>query len=123
MLAITDHDTVAGHAEAIAAGEALGVRIVARHRSQRTLSDEGKEVHVLGYGVQPDDEATRTRIECLRDVREARAKALLSKLSALGIAITFERVQSLCRRWHDWPTACGAGDGGGRRGAQFESGL
>ena len=94
VLAITDHDTVAGHAEAMAAGEALGVQVV-RGIEVSALSDEGKEVHVLGYGVQPDDDATCTKIESLRDVREARAKALLSKLSALGITINFERVKAL----------------------------
>jgi 3',5'-nucleoside bisphosphate phosphatase len=93
VLAITDHDTLAGHAEAIATGDALGVRIV-RGIEVSALSDEGKEVHVLGYGVQPDDDATRTRIESLRDVREARAKALISKLGALGITISFERVKA-----------------------------
>ncbi len=93
VLAITDHDTVAGHDEAIATGAALGVRIL-RGIEISALSEEGKEVHVLGYGVQPSDEATRTRIESLRDVREARAKALLSKLSSLGITISFERVKA-----------------------------
>ena len=93
VLAVTDHDTVAGHAEAIAAGEALGVRVL-RGIEVSALSDEGKEVHVLGYGVQPSDDATRIKIESLRDVREARAKSLLSKLSALGIAINFERVKA-----------------------------
>jgi predicted metal-dependent phosphoesterase TrpH len=58
------------------------------------LSDEGKEVHVLGYGVQPSDDATQSKLESLRDVREARAKALLAKLSALGISISFHQVKA-----------------------------
>lgn len=96
VIAITDHDTVAGHAEAMATGDALGLRVL-RGIEVSALSDEGKEVHVLGYGVQPGNDvtdATRAKIESLRDVREARAKALLSKLSALGIAINFDRVKA-----------------------------
>jgi hypothetical protein len=85
---------VAGHEEAIAEGAALGLRVL-RGIEISALSDEGKEVHVLGYGVQPSDDATRAKLESLRDVREARAKALLAKLSALGIAIHFERVKAL----------------------------
>jgi hypothetical protein len=93
VIAITDHDTVAGHKEAIAAGDALGLRVL-RGIEVSALSDEGKEVHVLGYGVQPSDDATQSKLESLRDVREARAKALLAKLSALGISISFHQVKA-----------------------------
>jgi predicted metal-dependent phosphoesterase TrpH len=93
VIAITDHDTVAGHKEAIAEGNALGLRVL-RGIEVSALSDEGKEVHVLGYGVQPSDDATRSKLESLRDVREARAKALLAKLSALGISISLDRVKA-----------------------------
>ena len=94
VLAVTDHDTVSAHDEAIAAGEVFGVRVL-RGIEISALSDEVKEVHVLGYGVQPSDAATRAKIESLRVVREERAKLLLAKLDSLGISINFERVKAI----------------------------
>jgi len=93
LLAITDHDTIAGHDEAIAAGDVLGVRII-RGIEISALSRDG-EVHVLGYGVRPTDEATRARIASLRSVREARARGILARLASFGVHIPFDRVQAL----------------------------
>lgn len=93
LLAITDHDTLAGHAEACAAGERLGVRVVPGIEVS-ALSPEG-EVHVLGYGVHPADEATRRRFASLREARFARARQILHRLEALGLHVPFESVQAL----------------------------
>ncbi|MDW8351947.1 MAG: PHP domain-containing protein [Anaerolineae bacterium] len=93
LLAITDHDTIAGNDEALAAGELLGVRVICGIEIS-ALSRQG-EVHVLGYGVRPSDTATISRIAALRAVREARARAILDKLARLGVHIPFEQVQAL----------------------------
>ncbi|MCS7324379.1 MAG: PHP domain-containing protein [Anaerolineae bacterium] len=92
LLAITDHDTLAGHAEAFEAGQHWGVRVVPGIEIS-TLSSQG-EVHVLGYNVRPSDEAVRHRIAALRDVREHRARCILEKLAALGVHVPFEAVQA-----------------------------
>lgn len=94
VLAITDHDTVAAHAEAIAAGQRLGVRLIPGIEIS-ALSQQGKEVHVLGYGVNPTDSDVRERIEILRDVREARARGMVAKLAGLGIHISYDRIKAL----------------------------
>lgn len=93
LLAITDHDTIAGHAEAIAAGAKHGVRVIPGIEIS-ALSPQA-EVHVLGYGVRPTDAETKRQIDRLRGVRQARALGMLAKLSALGVDIAFERVQAL----------------------------
>lgn len=94
VLALTDHDTIAGHEEAAKTAESLGIRFIPGIEIS-ALSDEGKEVHILGYGVRPSDDATRNTLLSLRDVRVSRAKSILSKLAALGIQVPFERVQAL----------------------------
>ena len=94
VLAITDHDTVAGHAEAIAAGRRLGVRVIPGIEIS-ALSPQGKEVHVLGYGVVPTDEDVRQRIAVLRDVREARARGMVAKLARLGISVSYARIKAI----------------------------
>jgi hypothetical protein len=92
ILAITDHDTIAGHQEAMQAGEQLGVKVIPGMEIS-SLSSQG-EVHVLGYGVTPTDSTTIERIASLRDVREARAKGILNKLERLGISLSFDQVKA-----------------------------
>lgn len=93
-LALTDHDTLRGVAEAMAAGERLGVRIV-RGIEISTLFDGSKEAHVLGYGVQPTDDATRATIDSLQPLRASRARAILDKLAGLGAPVDFAAVAAL----------------------------
>ncbi len=93
LLAITDHDTIAAHEEALAAGAAFGLRVIPGIEVS-SLSPQG-EVHVLGYNVRPDDESTINTLNSLRGVREARARGMIDKLAALGIRVPFERVQTL----------------------------
>jgi len=92
LLAITDHDTVAGHAEALAAGCEHGIHIIPGIEVS-ALSPQA-EVHILGYGVRPTDAATNAKLASLRGVRESRARGILSKLCELGIDVSFERVQA-----------------------------
>ena len=54
-VAITDHDTVAGLAEGLAAGEALGVRVVPG--VELSTSQAGCEVHIVGLFIRPDSPA------------------------------------------------------------------
>jgi predicted metal-dependent phosphoesterase TrpH len=93
VLAITDHDTVAGHEEAIEGGRQHNVRIIPGIEVS-SLSDQG-EVHVLGYGVEPRDDDTRQRILDLRDARDGRAKAIVAKLHGLGVPVSYERVKAI----------------------------
>lgn len=92
-LAITDHDTISGHAEACAAGQRLGVRVIPGIEISALF--ENKEVHVLGYGVRPTDSRTLAVIESLQQVRVSRAKAILARLGALGVPVAFERVAQM----------------------------
>jgi predicted metal-dependent phosphoesterase TrpH len=93
LLAITDHDTLAGNDEAVLAGQALNLRVI--RGVEISALAPGGEVHVLGYGVQPCDRNTQAKFDALRGVREARARAILAKLADLGIKISFERVRAL----------------------------
>ena len=93
VLAITDHDTLAGHAEAVVASRQYNLRFIPGIEVS-SLAEKG-EVHVLGYGVEPQDEVTRQRIDALRDARDGRAKAMVAKLHALGIPVSYARVKEI----------------------------
>lgn len=93
LLALTDHDTIAGDAEAVQAAARLGVRVIPGIEIS-ALSNLG-EIHILGYNMRPQTDALREQIAALRDAREGRAKAILQKLRGLGIDIPFEQVRRL----------------------------
>lgn len=93
VLALTDHDTIAGHAEALASGARIGVRVIPGIEIS-ALSKHG-EIHVLGYGVLPPTDALREQIAQLRGAREGRGRAIVARLRELGVEIDFERVRVL----------------------------
>jgi len=64
VLSVTDHDTVAGVAEARAAAAAYGIRLVTG--IEMTAVDDGHDVHVLGYFFAPDDEEFNRFLVCVR---------------------------------------------------------
>jgi 3',5'-nucleoside bisphosphate phosphatase len=88
-LALTDHDTIAGIAEAAAAlprGLALigGMELSCRR--------EGHSVHLLGYLFDPANEELATQIHAIRASRVERAKAMIAKLNNLGVAVSWDQV-------------------------------
>lgn len=92
-IAITDHDTVAGIDEALAAGERLGVG-VAPGVEISTLYDGG-EAHILGYFVDHHNAPFVERLDTLRNARWHRGREMVEKLNAVGVPIAFERVLEL----------------------------
>lgn len=89
-VAITDHDTVAGVKEALEAGEKYGITVVPGVEISTRAG--GKDIHVLGYYIDPANELFLSRLEGLRETRALRNDAILSKLRGLGIEITLEAV-------------------------------
>jgi hypothetical protein len=82
-LALTDHDTTAGLAEAIAAGERVGVRVI---RGVELSTDVAAgECHILGYGIDPANAELQEALEAFRGNSQRRLRAILDKLRELGI--------------------------------------
>lgn len=92
-LGITDHDTTDGIAPAQAAGEEVGVWVVAGVELN-TDTDEG-HVDILGYFVDITDVAFQDMLSRIRDARYHRARKMVERLGELGVPITFERVLEL----------------------------
>ena len=91
IIAITDHDTMRGVPEAVAAGEKYGVRVIGGVE----ISAGGQtEVHVLGYGIR-DAERLEQTLSLMRDKRAERMAAMVEKLRALGVDVTLDEVTAL----------------------------
>ncbi|MGP3972910.1 PHP domain-containing protein [Streptomyces sp. 8N114] len=89
VVALTDHDTVAGHAEAAAALPA-GLTLVTGAELSCRL--DGISLHMLAYLFDPAEPELARERELVRDDRVPRAKAMVGKLRDLGAPVTWEQV-------------------------------
>lgn len=91
-LAITDHDTLAGVAEAQRAAEPLGLRIVPGVELSVHLGDQ--ELHLLGLHIANVD-GFQSQLEAFRARRTERAQAIVARLQHLGVPVTIEAVLAI----------------------------
>lgn len=89
-VAITDHDTIAGVAEAQTAALEQGIKLLPGIEISTVA--EGKQIHVLGYFTNNEDKQWLERISKLGATREQRNELLIERLNELGIPITMEEV-------------------------------
>ncbi|MBY0204494.1 putative metal-dependent phosphoesterase TrpH [Paenibacillus intestini] len=89
-VALTDHDTVAGAAEAKQAGKEYGIDVIAGVEISTRAG--GKDIHVLGYYVNTEDELFLQRLRGLREAREERNHLIIGKLQQLGLDISWQEV-------------------------------
>jgi 3',5'-nucleoside bisphosphate phosphatase len=86
LLALSDHDTVDGVDEALAAGAVHGVRVVPATEISAVDGDY-EDLHVLGYGIDHRSGLLGERLLDARADRERRADAMADRLSELGFEI------------------------------------
>jgi 3',5'-nucleoside bisphosphate phosphatase len=92
-LALTDHDTFEGLDEAARAAQGHGLEFVPG--IEFSAEYEGASLHILGYWVDPDDDAVNRELDRLTATRLRRGELIVEKLQELGYAISFDRVREL----------------------------
>lgn len=95
VLAIADHDTVAGLAEARAAAEDTSLTLVPAVELSAGVGDAS--VHVLGYFIDPDDERLLAHLADLRAARLRRARTMVDALAAEGFEVALDDVLRFAR--------------------------
>ncbi|TSB45177.1 PHP domain-containing protein [Alkalicoccobacillus porphyridii] len=85
QIALTDHDTVDGVAEAIQQGEKLGIAVVPGIEFSCVYNK--KSVHMLGLGVDVNHTSFQEMLRHQRELREKRMNVITQKFAALGINI------------------------------------
>ena len=104
VVALTDHDTVAGHAEARAAlspgtrrpagpPDPPGLTFVPGMELSCQLA--GRSLHLLAYLFDPAHPGLAAETASIRDDRVRRARAMVAKLTALGAGVTWEQVAAI----------------------------
>jgi predicted metal-dependent phosphoesterase TrpH len=91
-LALTDHDTIAGCAEAAAAAKEIGIDFLPGIEISAEFPHPGT-MHILGYGVDPKSETLSKLTDTLIAGRDNRNPRIIAKLQELGLKITMEEVE------------------------------
>ena len=98
VLAVTDHDTTAGLAEAEAAARSVNVRLIAGVELSAD-GDDGTDYHLLGYF--PSVPAVlangkfQEQLHSYRVGRQQRGRVILERLAALGMPLDWERILAI----------------------------
>ncbi|MEU2396385.1 PHP domain-containing protein [Streptomyces pseudogriseolus] len=89
VVALTDHDTTRGHADALAALP-HGLTLVTGAELSCRL--DGVSMHLLAYLFDPEEPALLAERELVRDDRVPRAQGMIAKLNELGVPVTWDQV-------------------------------
>jgi 3',5'-nucleoside bisphosphate phosphatase len=91
-IALTDHDTVAGH-DAARAALPPGLTLVPGMELSCRL--DGHSVHLLGYLFDPAGPELSAETAKIRESRLHRAEAMAARLAELGAPVTWEQVRAI----------------------------
>lgn len=83
VLALTDHDTLAGLPEAAARADALGVQLIPGVEFSCSL--DGRTVHIVGLGFAPGAPALQAHLQRTAERREQRMGDILIRLGKVGL--------------------------------------
>ena len=84
-IALTDHDTTAGVAPAMLEAQRAGVLLIAGCELSCSMGDD--DLHVLGYGIEPDHPALAAFTARMLELRRERIRVIVDRLRELGVAI------------------------------------
>lgn len=91
VIALTDHDTTAGFRPALALGRELDVQVVPALEVSSTW--RGRDIHVLGYFVDPDAGSLAGHTARAGSRRRERMGQILDRLRGQGIDIPYSAVE------------------------------
>lgn len=89
-IAVTDHDTVDGSIRAVAAAPD---HMVVLSGIELSAAEGESAIHILGYGIDPFDDALRVLLESMKRDRYVRAGEIVNRLHAMDVPLTLESVE------------------------------
>ncbi|MDP3713284.1 MAG: PHP domain-containing protein [Mycobacteriales bacterium] len=92
VVALTDHDTTSGWAEA---ADALPYGLALVRGAELSCIYGGVSLHLLAYLFDPDEPVLAGRLAELRDSRVGRAERMVAQLVAAGVPVSWDQVQAL----------------------------
>jgi predicted metal-dependent phosphoesterase TrpH len=95
VVALTDHDTVAGHPQARGSRQALAGDLIFIPGLELSCQLQGRSVHLLAYLFDPDDDQLAAELARIRDDRVLRARAMVDRLHELGADVSWDQVAAI----------------------------
>ena len=95
VLSITDHDNLAAIKEATEYGKEVGMEIIPGVEISSDIMD--REIHILGYFVEPGNSEIEHYLEFFREERLKRADRIVRKLNLLGISLKLDDVLNIAK--------------------------
>ena len=89
-MAITDHDVVSGSIEATRYARDKNIEIVTG--IELSASEAGEDIHMLGYFIDPANEALVKTLQKFRRIRRERGKKMVDRLAKIGIHIDYDDI-------------------------------
>jgi predicted metal-dependent phosphoesterase TrpH len=86
LLALSDHDTIAGVPEALASAREHGIRL-SPAAELSSVHGEHEDLHILGYEIDPSDPGLQAALEDFRADRGRRIMAMADRLRELGFSL------------------------------------
>jgi len=96
VMAVTDHDTTAAIADVRRLAAANGIDAVAG--IEITAVEDGFDVHILGYFLEPGDPGLQQFLVTQRGIRLERVREIAARLQTLGMPVDIEPVLAEARR-------------------------
>jgi predicted metal-dependent phosphoesterase TrpH len=91
VIAIADHDTTAAVKAAQAEGHGLNLQVIPAVEASSTW--QGREIHILGYFVDPEAPGLASHTQRARGLREGRMREMIARLVASGVEVTMAEVE------------------------------
>jgi hypothetical protein len=85
VLAVTDHDVTDGIAPAAREGARIGLHVVPG--LEMSAQFEGRDVHILGIGINPAHKPLRARLASMRRARKVRVRKICAALAEAGLKL------------------------------------
>jgi predicted metal-dependent phosphoesterase TrpH len=95
VLGIADHDTVDHYAESIAVADEHGFTVICGTEFSTRLGP--RELHILGYGLDPANKRLNEHIEGVRARRKERAHEIISRLNDRNVQIPHDELEEVPR--------------------------
>ncbi len=91
-MALSDHDTVSGVDEAMAAGREIGIEVIP---AIELSAVSATETHILGYFIDPHAQSLVDALDRIRDIRTERLTETCAMLKKHGIDVSIDEVRAI----------------------------
>jgi predicted metal-dependent phosphoesterase TrpH len=92
-VAITDHDTIDGIAEALEEADRSGIELIPG--VEMSVRYKNGEIHILGYDIEPKNQSLINQLIQLKQGREERNPEIVERLRNLGLNLEYREVKAI----------------------------